>query len=113
MIQQRNIVTSIILSIVTCGLYAYYWQYKLTDEVKSLTGDTESPSGGMAVLLSIVTCGIYLFIWMFKMGNNLDSLYASKGQPASNRGIIYLVLTFCGLGIVSLALMQDSVNKAI
>lgn len=113
MVQQRSIVTAIILTIVTCGIYGIYWLIKLNDEVNTITGDAEAPSGVMVWLLGIITCGIYTFIWMYKMGNKLDDYYEAKGMGRSNRGVIYLVLTLFGLGIVSYAMMQDSVNKAL
>lgn len=113
MIKQRHIVTAILLSIVTCGIYGIYWFVCLNDEINTLTGDTEATSGGMAFLFSLITCGIYTWVWMYKMGNKLDDYYASKGMSSSNRGILYLILCLFGFGIVSYALMQDSVNKAI
>ena len=47
---------------------------------------------------------------MFRMGERVDRM---KGDPNGNTNIIYLLLSIFGLGIVSIALMQDSVNKAI
>lgn len=34
-------------------------------------------------------------------------------MPASSRGVLYLVLSIVGLGIVSYALMQDTINKIV
>lgn len=113
MVEQRNIVTAVILSIVTCGIYGIYWLIKLNDEANTITGDTEAPSGAMVFLLTLVTCGIYGWFWMYKMGNKLDDYYEAKGQGRSNRAIIYLLLSLFGLGIVSYALIQDSINKAL
>lgn len=111
MIQERNIALSIILSIVTCGIYNIYWFICLTDDANNASG-TQGTSGGMAFLFSLITCGIYTFYWMYKQGEKLDSAQDSRGiHNNGNSGIIYLVLCFFGLGIVSYALMQDSVNK--
>ncbi|MBQ4526844.1 MAG: DUF4234 domain-containing protein [Clostridia bacterium] len=111
--QRREIATAVILSIVTCGIYGIYWMIKINDEVNYLVGDVQAPSGGMVFLLSIVTCGIYSFIWAYKMGEKLDYIYTQKGWPPQSRGVIYLVLSLFGLGIVSYALMQDALNKSL
>ena len=113
MIQRREIAISIVLSVITCGIYGIYWFIKLNDEINYVADDRMATTGGMAFLFSILSCGIYLFYWMYKMGEKLDGIYINKGWPAQSRGIIYLILSFFGLSIVSYALMQDSVNKAI
>lgn len=56
-LQKRNIGLAILLSIVTCGVYLFYWSYKIYQETRLLSGDT-SGSAGIDLLLSIVTCGI-------------------------------------------------------
>ena len=113
MLQRREIAVSIILTIITCGIYGIYWFIKLNDEINYLAGDNMATTGGMAFLFSILSCGIYMFYWMFKMGEKLDTIYMNKGCPPQSRGVLYLILSIFGLGIVSYALMQDSVNKII
>ena len=61
---------------------------------------------GMVFLFSILTCGIYGIYWIYKMGERLDRVTGK-----SNTGILYIVLSFLGLGIVSYALMQDTLNN--
>ena len=61
----RSIVVSIILSIVTCGIYGIYWFVKLNDELNAAAGKQNATSGGVAVLLTLVTCGIYGFYWAY------------------------------------------------
>ena len=62
-IQPRNMVVSIILTIVTCGIYGVYWFIVLTDEMNRLTNDEKNLSGLLSFVLTLVTCGIYSFIW--------------------------------------------------
>jgi len=53
--QVRSPALVIILSIVTCGIYAWYWIYKMSEELQRATGkSTISP--GVELLLCIVTC---------------------------------------------------------
>lgn len=111
--QQKNIAVSIILSIVTCGIYAIYWMISLTNDVNTLKNDSEATSGGMVFLFSLLTCGIYGIYWAYKQGTKIDEIKESRGLAAGNNGIIYLILSICGLGIVGYALMQNEVNKLI
>ena len=55
-ITNRSIVTAVILSIVTCGIYGIYWFVCLTNEANQASGDTNATSGGMALLFTILTC---------------------------------------------------------
>ena len=110
MVQQRNIAVCIILTIVTCGIYGLYWFICLTDDTNTVYGQ-QGTSGGMALVLTLVTCGIYSWYWMYKQGDKLDDAKAARGMAGGNSGILYLILAIFGFGIVSYALMQDSLNK--
>lgn len=112
MVQQRNIAVCIILSIVTCGIYGIYWFICLTDDTNTVYG-AEGTSGVKAFLFNLITCGIYGLYWMYKQGEKLEDAKAQRGigNPSPYMGIIYLVLAIFGFGIISYALMQDTLNK--
>ena len=111
-INKRNLAVSIILSIVTCGIYSLYWFIVLTDDTKNVSNDVEGASGGVALLLTIVTCGIYGFYWAYKQGERIDNAKAMRGMAAGgSSNILFLVLQIFGLGIVNYILIQDSLNK--
>ncbi len=113
MVQKRDVAVAIILTIITCGIYGIYWFIKLNDEINAIANKKDGTTGGMAFLFSLITCGIYTFYWMYKMGDILDDVAVSKGMAPGSRGILYLVITLFGFGIISYALMQDSVNKML
>lgn len=108
-VQKREIALTIILSIVTCGIYGIYWFIVLTDDINTVSGDNKT-SGGMAFLYSLLTCGIYTFIWNYKMGKNLYEAGQKYGKNISDNSILYLILSLFGFGIVSYALMQNDLN---
>ena len=87
----------------------YYWVYKLNEEINQLS-NVKGTSGGMVILFDIISCGFYAWYWMFRMGERVDIM---KNDKNGNSNIIYLLLSIFGLGIVSIALMQDAVNKQI
>lgn len=106
LIQPRSIALAIILSIITCGIYTFYWMYKINDELNQLAGNYQATSGGMVVIFDIITCHIYGIYWAYKMGQNCSRL---NGDSSS--GILYLLLALFGFQIINLALFQDMINK--
>ena len=110
-VKPRNLVVAIILTLVTCSYYAFYWMYTLTEDVKALSGEQNGTSGGMTILFAILTCGIYTWFWMYKQGEAIEKIKASRGLPTGNSAILYLILCLFGVGIVSYALMQNEVNN--
>lgn len=111
MIQERNIVTCIILSLVTCGIYSVYWFVMMTNESNEISPDYATASGGTAILLTLVTCGIYYYYWAYKMGEKLDDAKSARGMQSNSGNILYLLLCIFGLGIVAYALMQNDLNS--
>ena len=108
-IKKRSIAKALILSLITCGIYSIYWFVCLTNEMNQASGREYDTRGGMAFFLSIITCGIYSYFWAYKIGEKRDIV---ANENASS-GILYLVLSLFGLGIVAYCLIQDSLNKAV
>jgi len=105
----RSIAVSVILTIVTCGIYFFYWMYHLNNEINEMAQEPMATGGGTVVVLSLVTCGIYTLYWYYKMGERCDYI----AQTHTSNNVLYLILGIFGLGIVSVALMQDTVNRAL
>ena len=109
--KERDIAVAIILSIVTCGIYAIYWFIVLTDDAKRYSGDNNMLSGGVSFLLALITCGIYGFYWAYRMGQIIEIAQNKNGVTARDNAILYLILQVFGLGIVNYALMQNDLNE--
>ena len=108
----RSIAVSIILSIVTCGIYGIFWFIKLVNETNEAAGLKNENSGGTVFLLSLVTCGIYAVIWYYKAGQKIIDAERMRRIPAdSDSGLMYLLLSIFGLSIVADALIQSELNK--
>lgn len=108
-IQQRSIALSIVLSILTCGIYSLFWMAFMINDICDLKG--EPRKGGLGVLLSVLTCGLYGLYLYYKMGEDLDEIKTSRGIMSSNSGLLYLILALIALPFVSTILIQDSLNK--
>ena len=103
---KRNIVTFVLLSIFTCGIYSIYWNYLTACELNEQ--DSEGPplmNFFLAFLLGFVTCGIYLLYWEYLFYKKADKVLKTDNS------LIYFILAIFGLSIVSDALVQNTINE--
>lgn len=107
MVKKRNIVISVILSFLTCGLYGLYWIIKVTNEMNTLLYKKDATGGFMSVVFTVITFGIYGFLWAYRLGENVDNL---KRNPGGNSALLYLLVFILGFGIVDLVLAQEAIN---
>lgn len=111
-IKQKSIVTCIILSIVTCGIYGIIWFINIVDDLNTASGDVNGQSGVVVFILTLVTCNIYGLYWAYKAGEKVSIIRQRNGLSSdSNNGILYLILNLFGLNIVTYALVQSELNN--
>ena len=113
--RRRSIITCVILSIITCGIYQFIWIARVHEDLENESQQYSGTSGGMVVLFSILTCGIYYIYWLYKSGVKISyikrqDLGTDNIIATSDNGLLYLILGIFGLGIVALALMQSDLN---
>lgn len=101
----RNIVMYILLNIVTCGIYSWYFIYKLAQDVNEMCKDDgqNTPGLGMFILLSLVTCNFYAYYWYYQLGNRLQANGPTYGMNIQENGTTILLwcivgLVLCGIG---------------
>ncbi len=110
-IENRSLVTCIILSVITCGIYSIIWFVSLVNDVNKVCDDEKSTqSGGMVFLLTLVTCGIYGIIWMYQAGKRLNKAGQKYQMRIDDNSVLYLVLCLLGLQIVNYCLIQNELN---
>ena len=107
-INKRNIATSILLSIVTFGIYLIYWEYLLVKNTRAIKKDESSCTGEMLCLIFVPFYSLY---WWFTRGKTVKDEFANHGYSATGNEIAYLVLGIFGLSIVSMAIMQNDFNS--
>lgn len=71
LVKNRSIALSIILSIITCGIYGLFWYAFMVDDANKVSGEYDSTSGGLTILYSLLTCGLYKIYWSYKVGKQL------------------------------------------
>lgn len=120
MIQQRNFVTFILLSLVTCGIYTFYFIYTTTRDINTMVGnDGRNTEPTTAILLSIVTCGFYTYYWYYDQGNRIKALADRNGIPCNENGTSYLMWVLlgtliCGIGSwIGIYLFIKNLNNLI
>ena len=108
---KRSVGMSIFLSIITCGIYGYYWLYKLLSSHYRL--NNQPNNAGMDIVLYIVTCGIYGIYLGYKMGKLESTSHYVMGFPPRDDSILYLILNLFGLWIVVYAIIQSNLNTMV
>ena len=106
-IKERNIVTSIILTLVTCGIYGIYWAIMLAREAVSVKDPADNG------LLEIVLMLFLPFLGFFMAEKKLAEGCEARGVAHTDNSILYLILGLVGLGIVNFCLMQNDLNKLV
>ena len=110
-IQERNIALCIILSIVTCGIYALVWFYNLVTDLNKACPSPNDKTPGTVLLFTILTCGIYGLVWLYGAGDKVDRIRTLNGEAPSSSAILYLVLGLVSFSIISYCLIQIELNK--
>ena len=108
--KQRSIIAVILLTIITCGLYSFYWTVVTQDELNYYTKENET-SGILVLLFSIITCGIYLFFWYYKISKRIYVTQIEKGFMGGDNSVLNVLLAIFGLYIVSNCIIQNDLNK--
>lgn len=101
----RSLLMYIILNIVTCGIYSYFFLYSLARDVNvACEGDGKHTAGLLKlILLTLLTCGIYAWIWYYSLGNRLAENAPRYGMNFQENGttvLLWMLLggLVCGIG---------------
>jgi len=105
MIKRRSLLTLILLSLITFGIYGIIFWYGFANDVNRICeGDGKNTKNFIVViLLSIITCGIYYFIWVYGVGNRLAENGPRYGITITENGTTVLLWhlignLICGIG---------------
>ena len=108
---RRNIVIGILVTLLTCGIYGLYWQYKQMATLNAWLKKDEY-SFWLWFFLSIITCGIYGIYYEYKMANGINTVQADNDLVFdSSLPVICVLLAIFGVGIASLAVQQYQINR--
>lgn len=103
----RSVVSVVLLSLFTCGIYSIYWMYVMAEDMNQKEPNDPLMNYILAILLGLVTCGIYAVYWMYKFYKKLDSI------TGENNCLLNLILSLLCSSIVGSAIAQSSVNNML
>ena len=107
----RSIVSGVIFSLLTCGIYTLYWQYKQMETLNAWLGRTDYRFW-LWLFLCFLTCGIFGIYSEYKMAGGITEIQANNGLPVSDDlPVLCIAVSICGVGIASLAMQQEAINK--
>lgn len=108
-----NIPIHIILTILTCGLFNIYWNYKQMQACNDLLERDEFIFWKWCLLI-IITCGIYHIFYQYKMGSSIVEIQDDKGMPAfTNLPILSVAISILALPFVVDCIHQHEINKIV
>ncbi len=96
-IQIRSFWAWIGLTIITCGIYNFFFLYKFTQDINTMcANDGKDINPIFPVVLPIVTCGIYSWIYLYAVGNRLQATGHANGVNVTENGTTYLLWAIIG-----------------
>lgn len=106
-----SIGVGIILTIITCGIYGLFWQYKQMEVLNAWLGRKEYDFW-IWLLLSLVTCGIFALYYEYTMAKGLNEVQEKNGLRVNeDLALLSVLLALFGAGVASLAIQQGEINK--
>jgi len=106
-LKQRSLVKSIILSVVTLGIYELIWLWGTVKNTRMLRLRAHTSLIEMVCLLLVPG---YSFYWWYTRSGVVCAELEKYGKSAIALPVRTLILSICGLNIVNLALMQADFN---
>ena len=79
----RSIALGIIFSLLTCGIYSLYWQYKQMVTLNAWLGRNDYRFW-LWLFLSFLTCGIFGIYYEYKMAVGINEIQINRGWTVSN-----------------------------
>ena len=107
-IKTRSIGFSVILSILTFGLYYYIvWTYCIISDIRKLEGKRGIALGEW-LLYDIVP--IYDLVWLYTRANKLSVIGANNKIKSNGGGGFFIFMHIIFLDVINMALIQSTLN---
>lgn len=105
-----NIALDIVFTILTCGIYNLFWQYRQMKCLNTFLGREEF-NFLLWIVLCLVTCGIWHIFIQYQMGRAICTIQEKLGkQVNTSLPVLSVILTVLGLSIVTDGIHQNEIN---
>lgn len=102
---KKNLVLSVVLSIITLDIYSVFWVKSLSEDIAKLEGKEVNSSLETALFFTVP---FYFLFWLYKKGKKLAVL-----ADDADMSVLYVVQGVFCLGLFALALMQNQMHMAV
>ena len=106
---KKSIATVVILTIVTCGIYGFWWMYNAHQELmraSGASGVTPTLSPVITLILAIFVSPVGFGLFGYDAARAMDKLCGKEGEHT----VGYLILGIF-LPIVQIAVVQNDINR--
>lgn len=108
---EKNIIIAIILTLITFGIYYFFWQAHQMRAWNRLLG-YEKYNFWKWLLLTLITLGLYHLYHEYLMGTDMLEIQQKFGRPLSTAlPIISVLLAVLGFPIISDAIQQHELHR--
>ena len=107
---ERNIIVTLLLSFITCGIYSLVVRYQLGTDFNAHSRRPAGLQPGLDIVLGIVTCGFWFIYTDYRYAQELKNICEDEQAPVQDLTVACLVLTLFGFGIVSVLILQNEAN---
>ena len=106
-----NIALDIILSIITCGIYWFFWQARQMRALNYLLKEQRF-NFLLWFLVSFITCFLFNIYYEYIMAQAIVEIQKRQGKaPSNDLPVLSLVLSLFGLHVITDAIQQNEINK--
>ncbi len=106
--QNRNIALVIVFSLISCGIYMFYWIY-VTARALEDEGQTGGLDATIILILSIFVSSVGFLLFGMYADANLNAIKARRGAPISDNKVLWIILGLL-IPIVLVGLVQYEIN---
>jgi hypothetical protein len=110
---KMDVMRSVLLTIITCGVYSLVWKHRQLRCVNTLI-ESDKYNFPKWLALSTITCGLYNFYHIYVLARDIIRLEEAYQIPCDKSlPTVSLVISLLGLWIVCEAIMQKELNTVI
>ena len=111
----RDPLIVLVLTVVTCGLYYFWWVYETSREIDDFLGESEVPPI-VHLLLLIFTGTLWGFVFDILTARRIVRMQERVGMESKDNTLVYVILDLlgagpiAGLGLISTLIQQSDLN---
>jgi len=102
---KRNIPLSVVLSVITLGIYAIFWIKSISEDIAKLEGEKTNSYLETALFFTVP---FYCMYWYYTKGRKIAKL-----ADDADMSILFSIQGLFCIGVFAFALIQTQIHKAI